>query len=105
MRSNSATVKGARGAPEIYFTIRVWKENGTYVGYSPELDVSSCGDSVSQAKSRLKEAVSLFLEDASLRGTLTDILIEAGFERRRGVYRPRAVVAREKVRLALPIAS
>jgi predicted RNase H-like HicB family nuclease len=105
MRSNSATLKSTPGAPEIQFTIRVWKENGTYVGFSPELDVSSCGDSVRQAKSRLKEAVNLFLEDAALRGTLTDILIEAGFEWRRGVYRPRALVARAKVKLALPIAS
>jgi predicted RNase H-like HicB family nuclease len=105
MRSNSATYKGAQGGPEIHFTIRVWRENGAYVGYSPELDVSSCGDSVRQAKSRLKEAVSLFLEDAAVRGTLTDILIESGFERRGAVYRSRAVLAREKVKLALPVAS
>jgi hypothetical protein len=48
--------------PEIDFTTQVWKEGATYVSYAPELDVSSCGDSVAQARARLREAVSLFLE-------------------------------------------
>jgi len=56
--------------PEIDFTAHVWKEGLTYVSYSPELDVSSCGDSVAEARARLREAVSLFLEECSRRGTL-----------------------------------
>jgi predicted RNase H-like HicB family nuclease len=48
--------------PGIDFTAQVWKEGATYVGYAPELDVSSCGDSVTEARARLREAVSLFLE-------------------------------------------
>ena len=48
--------------PEIDFTAQVWKEGATYVGYAPELDVSSCGDSGAQARARLREAVSLFLD-------------------------------------------
>jgi predicted RNase H-like HicB family nuclease len=48
--------------PEIDFTVQVWKEGPAYVGYAPELDVSSCGDSAAQARARLREAVSLFLE-------------------------------------------
>jgi len=43
----------------------VWKENGTFVAYAPELDVSSCGDSVREARKRLREAVALFLEEAA----------------------------------------
>jgi hypothetical protein len=49
--------------PEIDFTAHVWKEGPTYVSYSPELDVSSCGDSVAEARSRLREAVSLLLDE------------------------------------------
>ena len=59
--------------PEIDFTAQVWKEGATYVGYAPELDVSSCGDSVAQARARLREAVSLFLEECSRKGTLDAI--------------------------------
>ena len=96
---------GRISRPQVSFTTQVWKENGAYVAYAPELDVSSCADSLAQAKSRLREAVELFLEDASERGVLKEILAEAGFERHGGSYRPRRILVREKVRLAVPIAS
>jgi regulator of sirC expression with transglutaminase-like and TPR domain len=91
--------------PEIDFTAQVWGEGATYVSYSPELDVSSCGDSVAQARARLREAVSLFLEECSRRGTLDTILSESGFEKRGQSYRPRRIIVRAKVRLAVPLAS
>lgn len=45
--------------------VKVWKEGPTYVAYAPELDVSSCGRTASQAKSRLREAISLFVEESA----------------------------------------
>jgi len=91
--------------PEIDFTAQVWKEGATYVGYAPELDVSSCGDSVAQARARLCEAVSLFLEECSRKGTLDAILSESGFAKRGRSYRPRRIIIRAKVRMAVPLAS
>jgi hypothetical protein len=91
--------------PEIDFTAQVWREGTAYVSYAPELDVSSCGDSVAQARTRLREAVSMFLEECSRRGTLDTILSESGFEKRGQTYRPRRIIARAKVRLAVPLAS
>jgi hypothetical protein len=52
---------------EIDFTAQVWREGTTYVSYAPELDVSSCGDSVAQARTRLREAVIMFLEEYARR--------------------------------------
>lgn len=103
MAKSSHSVKPA--IPDISLTIQVWKENSTYVAYTPELDVSSCADSLRQAKARLREAVGLFLEEAWRMGTLADILAEAGFERHGKTYRARRVLAREKVRLAVPVGS
>src|ERR1700722_16320158 len=91
--------------PEIAFTAHVWKEGTTFVGYTPELNVSSCGDSVAEARARLREAVSLFLEECSQRGTLGAILAESGFEKRGQSYRPRRIISRAKFRLAVPLAS
>jgi len=54
--------KKASRIPAIDFSVQVWKEGPTYVSYAPELDISSCGDSVAQARAHLREAVSLFLE-------------------------------------------
>ncbi len=94
-----------RRTPKVSFSLQVWKENGVYVSYAPELDVSSCGDSVREARGRLREAVALFLEEAAHRGTLREILSESGFEKRGDTYAPRRVLVRETECLALPAAS
>jgi predicted RNase H-like HicB family nuclease len=99
--SSLATRNGER---EIALSVQVWKEGASYVAYSPELDVSSCGKTANQAKTRLREAVALFIEEAARMGTLEEILAESGFERRGKTYRQRAVLTREKIRLALPAA-
>ncbi len=65
---------------EIEFEGIVFKEGGTYVAYSPKLDVSSCGYTVEEARKNLKIAVGLFIEEAEKMGTLEDILLEAGYE-------------------------
>lgn len=85
-------------------TVQVWKEGLSHVAYNPELDVSSCAKTASQARARLREAVSLFLEEAARMGTLEDILAESGFERRGNTYRRRPLLSREKIRLTLPAA-
>lgn len=54
---------------QIDFDIIVFKENETYVAYCPELDISSCGNTVEHAKGMLKTAVRLFLEEAEKMGT------------------------------------
>ncbi|MFH1096036.1 MAG: type II toxin-antitoxin system HicB family antitoxin [Candidatus Desantisbacteria bacterium] len=65
---------------QIEYDMIVFKEEKTFVAYSPELDVSSCGETIDQAKRNLKTAVRLFLEEAEKMKTLDTILIEAGFE-------------------------
>ena len=53
-----------------------------FIAHSPELDVSSCGTTERKAFENLQEAVRLFLEEAEKRGSLNQILKEAGFSRR-----------------------
>ena len=100
----TSAIHSKNGKRELALTVQVWKEGATHVAYSPELDISSCAKTASQAKLRLREALELFLEEAQKTGALDDILAEAGFERRGKVYLPRPLVAREKVRLVLPAA-
>jgi hypothetical protein len=99
-----ATISANNHAVDIALSVQVWKEAATHIAYTPELDISSCGKTPGQAKSRLREAVSLFIEEAACRGTLDEILEEAGFERKGHTYRPRTILAREKMRLTLPAA-
>jgi len=47
------------------FTAIIEKEDDTYVALCPELDVTSQGATVEEAKTNLQEAIELFLEHAS----------------------------------------
>jgi predicted RNase H-like HicB family nuclease len=47
------------------FTAIIKKEDNMYVSLCPELDISSQGKSVEEARENLKEAIELFLESAS----------------------------------------
>ncbi len=46
-----------------------FREGKTYVSYCPGLDVSSCVNTIEEARKNLKIAVSLFLEEAEKMGT------------------------------------
>ena len=61
---------------QLTFTLQVFREEKLYVAYNPELDVSSCGESVEEAKENLRDAVSGFLKSAHKHGTLDVILKE-----------------------------
>jgi hypothetical protein len=100
----NTTLSARNGEGEITLSVQVWKEGASHIAYASDLDISSVGKTASQAKSSLREAVSLFMEEAARMGTLGAILEESGFERRGKTYRPRPVLAREKMKLALPAA-
>lgn len=79
----------------------VWKEDGMYVSYAPQLDVSSCGKTAREAKKNIKEALGLFLEEAAAMGTLDDILTESGLKRKQKTWKAPERVALERVRFAV----
>ena len=70
----------------IDFDAVVFQEGKTYVAYSPKLDLSSCGNTIDEARNNLKKAVQLFLEEADKMGTLEEILKEAGYETKEANY-------------------
>lgn len=100
----TSALAARNGNRDIALTLQVWKEGASHVAYTPELDISSCGKTANQAKARLREAVSLFIEEAARMGTLEEILVEAGFEKHGKTYRRRPILVREKIRLTLPTA-
>ncbi len=47
------------------FTAIIEREDELYVALCPELDIASQGETVSEARNNLREAIELFLEAAS----------------------------------------
>lgn len=85
---------------EVQLTTEVWKEGAMYVAYAPQLDISSCGETVEDARKNIKEATELFLEGAAENGTLSQVLEEAGFSFD-SEWRAPELVAFEKMRVPL----
>lgn len=85
----------------IDYDIIVFKEDDTYVAYCPELDVSSCGNTVEQAKEMLKTAVRLFIEESEKIGSLKEILEESRYKKdEKGRWIPPKLVATELVSIS-----
>jgi len=85
----------------IEFDAIIFQEGKSFVAHCPELDVSSCGHDVDEARRNLKMAVRLFVEEAEKLGTLEDILREAGYQRGAdGAWKSPRIVATEVMSLA-----
>ncbi len=52
---------------KIEFDGVIFREGDVYIGYSPKLDVSSCGNTLEEARSNLRTAERLFIEEAGFR--------------------------------------
>ena len=50
------------------FTVRILKEDGTFIAHVPELDVASCGATEADARRNIADAVQGFLETAKEQG-------------------------------------
>lgn len=84
-----------RMARRIVFRAEFFREDDLYVGLAPELDVSSFGESLEEAKQSLEDAVEAFVEECEAMGTLEEVLQEAGFDWEGDIWLPRVPVASE----------
>lgn len=61
--------------------IEIFKEGDVYVALSSQLNVSSFGETIDEAKKSFKEAVEAFVEECQTMGTLEEVLEESGFSK------------------------
>jgi len=66
---------------KIELQIDYFEEDGLIVALSPELQVSSFGDTLAEAEKSIKEALELFFEGCEILGTLIEVLEESGFRK------------------------
>jgi len=81
--------------------IEIFKEGDVYVALSPELNVSSFGETVEDAKNSIKEAIKAFIEECERMGTLEDVLEESGFSKTNDSWESRRPVVEEALAFAL----
>lgn len=81
--------------------VEIFSEGDTFVALSPELNVSSFGDTIEEARMSLREALEAFIEECERMGTLKEVLEESGFLRAGDEWNTRKPVAEEELALAL----
>ncbi|MBI2831427.1 MAG: type II toxin-antitoxin system HicB family antitoxin [Chloroflexi bacterium] len=80
---------------KVAFRIEIFRENGLYVGLCPELNVSSFGETIEEAKRSLVEAVGAFVKECEKMGTLEEVMTEASFIRDKDTWVHRKPVVEE----------
>lgn len=80
--------------------IEIFKEGDVFVAISPQLNVSSFGDTVEEARTSLREAIAAFIEECQAMGTLDEVLEEAGFSRTNENWEPRKPVLEDHLSLS-----
>jgi len=53
----------------LFIRVEIFKEDDMYVALSPDLNVSSFGETIDEAKESIKEAIESFLEECREMGT------------------------------------
>jgi predicted RNase H-like HicB family nuclease len=81
--------------------IEIFKEEDVYVALSPELNLSSFGETIEEARGSFREALEAFIEECREAGTLEEVLEEAGFAKRDDSWESRKPVIEENLALAV----
>jgi predicted RNase H-like HicB family nuclease len=72
---------------QIQAKCEIFKEDDFYVALCPELDVSSFGETIQEAKASLEEALLAFLEECENMNTLKLVLEEAEFKQKKNQWK------------------
>lgn len=63
-------------------------KDASFIAYTPELDVTSCGPTEEKARKNLHEAVEIVLEEIERKGKLKELLQEMGFQKEKSRWLP-----------------
>ncbi|MGC9311014.1 MAG: type II toxin-antitoxin system HicB family antitoxin [Candidatus Aenigmatarchaeota archaeon] len=86
----------------IKIPVQIIRENDDFIAYTPALDISTCGKSLSEAKMCFDELVEIFLEETIKMGTLEEVLKEQGWKCVHKQWRPPLVVEQDLREIKLP---
>lgn len=93
--------KGGQQPMYLPLKIEIFKEGDVFVSISPQLNVSSFGDTVEEARASLREAIAAFIQECQAMGTLDEVLEEAGFNRTNEDWEPRRLVLEDRISLSI----
>ena len=82
--------------------VTILKEKKRYVAYSPAIDLSSSGETFSEAQKRFAEASLLFFEEIIEEKTMDDVLSNLGWSKMNKTWKPPMVIAQQSETITIP---
>jgi len=96
--------------------VAVVKEDSFFTAFCPALDLSAYGNSVNESIEMFKDAVQVFIEDATRKKNLNEQLLQLGWTLKKkpdvnfeppyipiGMMRGYDIVREKKIRVAIPV--
>ncbi len=83
--------------------VSIFKEDKHFIAYTPALDLSTSGDSFKEVKNRFEEAVYIFFDEVSKRGTLEEVLQELGWKKLKKTWSPPRFISHETEEIKVPV--
>ena len=87
----------------VSLAVTLLHEGDQFVAYSPALDLSTSGDTLEQAKTRFSEAVDIFLEETTKKGTLPEVLSDLGWQKSNDSWLPPVVIGQSSEFVNIPL--
>lgn len=106
MKNNNGKSNGKTNLAMVKLPVSFLKEGNKFIAYTPALDISTCGDTFSQAKKRFEQLVRIFLKETIKMGTLEDVLRDCGWRKiTHPTHRwiPPIVIGQEEQAIQIPI--
>ncbi len=81
----------------------VFREDNTFIAYTPALDLSTSGKSFQIVRKRFEEVVKIFFEEITGAGTLDEVLGSYGWQKIKREWQPPVLVAQESASIQVPL--
>lgn len=89
----------------IQFTlpVSIFKEGNDFVAYTPVLDLSTSGDTFEKAQKNFVKAVNIFFEELIEMGTVNEVLVGLGWQKKNNTLVPPVVVTNQTENFSFPL--
>ncbi len=87
----------------ISLPVSVFREDNTFIAYTPALDLSTSGKSFQIVMKRFEEVVKIFFEELTEAGTLDEVLKNYGWKKVKREWQPPVLIAQESANIQIPL--
>ena len=82
---------------EANLPVIIFKERNRFIAYTPALDISTSGKTFNQVRKNFSILINLFMQESIKKGTLNEVLEEAGWAKVNNEWHHPMVISHETI--------